>query len=140
MLAAAQRSTISPLAFTRMKTDEKEALRSRGLLFARMPAAAERSTISPSPQAVERQSESVTCKTKLLIFVFKSVQKRDKTDFSLLYLRDDHRNVVYEHVDGNGQQNHAEEFAEDEDEVRTKQPLDFVKITDDHIVQSDIQQ
>ena len=76
---SAEISNLAPaLAFTRMKTDEKKTLRSKGLfLFARTPAAAQRYAISPSPQKSERQSESVTYKKKLLIFAFKSGQKRD---------------------------------------------------------------
>ena len=59
---------------------------------------------------------------------------------SSLHLRDDHRNIVHEHVDGYGKQDHAEELAEDENQGRPEQILDFVEIANDHIVQGDVQE
>ena len=51
-----------------------------------------------------------------------------------LHLRDNHRNIVHEHIDRDGKQDHAEELAEDENQGGSEQLLDFVEIADDHIV------
>ena len=59
---------------------------------------------------------------------------------SSLHLCDNHRNVVHEHIDRDGEQNHAEELAENENQGWPEQILDFVEIADDHVVQGDVKE
>ena len=54
-------------------------------------------------------------------------------------LMDNHQDVVDEHIDGHGEQNHPEELTDNEDEICAQQFLDLVQIADNEEIQDDVQ-
>ena len=57
-----------------------------------------------------------------------------------MYGGDNDGNIVHEHIHGDGQEDDAEKFAEDENQVFAQEFLDAVELADDDVVQQDVEQ
>lgn len=55
-------------------------------------------------------------------------------------LRDNHHDIVDEHVDRNRQQNHAEEFSQDKDEILSHKFLNLIEMANHHVIEGDVEQ